>query len=141
MCTTGRDRHILAGDDSPTILELFREILEDEGYRVTLSNRALDVERVKEVSPDLVILDHMLDDGDGSGWQLLRDLKRDAATANLPVIVCTGAVQRVRAGADFLREVGAGVVIKPFDIEDLLRAVDAAWTGEAMPSEATAKAC
>jgi len=127
MPAVGHHRHILAGDDSPTILELFREILEGEGYQVTVSQAVLDLERIKEISPDLVILDHMLDDGEGSGWQLLRDLHQDATTASLPVIVCTGAVQRVKAGEAFLRQIGASTVLKPFNIDDLLMAVNAAW--------------
>lgn len=125
MTAVGHHRHILAGDDSPAILELFREIL--EGYQVTVSQAVLDLERIKELSPDLMILDHMLDDGEGSGWQLLRDLHQDATTASLPVIVCTGAVQRVKAGESFLRQIEASTVLKPFNIDDLLMAVNAAW--------------
>lgn len=121
-------RHILAGDDSPMILELFREILEEEGYRVSVSRHALDLAEVKRIGPDLVILNHMLTDGEGSGWQLLRELRADPDTTDLPVVVCTGAVQKVRAEEEFLGAVGANVVIKPFNINELVRAVDTAWS-------------
>jgi len=124
-------KHILAGDDSSVILDLYREILEDEGYRVSLSATPLDVDDVRRIRPDLVILDHMLNEGEGSGWQLLRELREDADLASLPVVVCTGAVHRVRQGEAELRAMGAGVVTKPFDIDDLVRAVDRAWTERA----------
>ena len=124
---TAAPKHILAGDDSPVILDLFREILEAEGYRVSLSTEALDLDRVKRVEPDLVILDHMLGEGEGSGWQLLQQLRRDPETAELPIVVCTGAVHRVRENEALLRDLGIGVVFKPFDIDRLLEVVNGAW--------------
>ena len=126
--TASLPKHILAGDDSPAILDLLREILEGEGYRVSLSADPLDLDRVKRAEPDLVILDHMLEEGAGSGWQLVQDLRGDPQTADLPIVVCTGAVHRVREHEDLLARLGIGVVIKPFDIDHLLEAVNRPWT-------------
>ncbi|MDQ3695485.1 MAG: response regulator [Chloroflexota bacterium] len=116
-------KHILAGDDSPEILALLRDILEGEGYRVTMAPETLSLADIKRVRPDLVILDHMLEDGAGSGWELLRDLRQDPGLATLPVVVCTGAIQRVRDNAAELERLGAQVVLKPFAIDDLLAAI------------------
>ena len=127
MSAAPTPKHILAGDDSPVILDLFREILEAEGYRVSLSTDALDLDRGKRVEPELVILDHMLGEGEGSGWQLLQQLRRDPETADLPIVVCTGAVHRVRENEALLRDLGIGVVFKPFDIDRLLDVVNGAW--------------
>jgi CheY-like chemotaxis protein len=120
-------KHILAGDDSPDVLALLREILEGEGYRVSVSPDPLDLSAVKQVRPDLVILDHMLEDGEGSGWQLMRQLREDPQTGDLPIVVCTGAVHRVRQHRDLLDRLGVGVVVKPFDIDHLLAAVRRPW--------------
>ena len=128
---TPRAKHILAGDDSPVILQLLREILEAEGYRVSTEPEPLDLATVRRLAPDLVILDHMLEEGAGSGWRLLRELREDADLASLPVVICTGAVHRVRQGEAELRAMGAGVVTKPFDIDDLILAVDRAWAPRA----------
>ncbi len=125
--TAASPKHILAGDDSPEILDLLREILEAEGYRVSVSAQALDLAHVKRVAPELVILDHMIDDGEGSGWQLLRDLRRDPKTADLPVVVCTGATHRVRENAELLDRLSVGVVLKPFDIDRLVEVVNGSW--------------
>lgn len=125
--TRSTSKHILAGDNSPDILDLFREIFEAEGYRVSLSSDALNLDQVKHVGPDLVILDHMLEDGDGSGWRLVEDLRRDPDTVSLPVIVCTGAVHRIRENESALHRLGVGVVLKPFDIDDLLTTVNRFW--------------
>lgn len=125
--TTEAPKHILAGDDSPDILALLRDILEGEGYRVSMSDEMLSLAEIRRTRPDLVILDHMLDDGAGSGWELLRQIRRDPELAGLPVVVCTGAVQRVRDQRDELRQLGAQVVLKPFDIDHLLGAIHAFW--------------
>ena len=119
-------QHVLAGDDSPEILELFRDILESEGYRVSLSAEPLNLDQVKRAAPDLVILDHMIGDGEGSGWRLLEDLRGNPDTATLPVVVCTGAVHRVRENEALLEQLGVQVVLKPFDIDRLLEAVNRA---------------
>ena len=116
-------KHILAGDDSPVILDLYREILEDEGYRVSLSETPLDLDDVRRIRPDLVILDHMLDEGEGSGWQLLRELREDADLASLPVVVCTGAVQEVREAGERLARAQVEVLFKPFEIDALLACI------------------
>ncbi|MDQ3411249.1 MAG: response regulator [Chloroflexota bacterium] len=120
-------KHILAGDDSPEILALLRDILEGEGYRVTMTPEALSLAGIKRARPDLVILNHMLEEGPGSGWELLRDLRQDADLGELPVVVCTGAVQRVRDNAGELERLGAQVVLKPFAIDDLLAAIRHFW--------------
>ena len=124
-------KHILAGDDSPDILALFRDILEGEGHRVTMRSDPLTLADIKRVKPDLVILDHMLADGAGSGWELLRQIRHDPETNGLPVVVCTGAVHQVREHGDELERLDAQVVLKPFDIEQLIAAIHHFWpTGE-----------
>jgi DNA-binding response OmpR family regulator len=125
---SGPPKHILAGDDSPDILALLRDILEGEGYRFSMSDEMLSLAEIKRTAPDLVILDHMFDDGAGSGWELLRDIRRDPELSGLPVVVCTGAVQRVRDQGDELRALGAQLVLKPFDIDQLLGAISSFWS-------------
>lgn len=117
-------KHILAGDDSPAILDLLREILEAEGHRVSVSTDALDLPTIKRVDPDVVVLDHMVDDGDRSGWRLIQQIRDDPQTAALPIVVCTGAVHRVRQQASLLERLGVDVVLKPFDIDHLVATVD-----------------
>jgi DNA-binding response OmpR family regulator len=115
--------HILVVNDTPEILELFRELLEGDGYRVSLYSYAFrDLEEVKRVEPDLMILDFIIG-GENHGWQLLQKLKMDRATATLPVIVCTGAISVVRDLEGHLREKGVTIVLKPFDIDELLTEV------------------
>jgi len=120
-------RHILVVNDTQEILDLFREILEEEGYRVSVYSYAFrDLDEIKTQRPDLLILDFIIG-GEAHGWQLLQKLKLDRATATLPVIVCTAAVQLARELEGHLKEKGVAVVLKPFDIDDLVQEVERAW--------------
>ena len=122
-------RRILVVNDSPEILDLFRDILEEEGYAVVVHSYAgRDLAEVKAARPDLIVLDFIIG-GEDHGWQLLQKLKLDRETERIPVIVCTAAVGLVRELEGHLRAKGVAVVLKPFDIDDLLRQVNAAWQG------------
>ena len=116
-------RHILVVNDTQEILDLFREILEEEGYRVSLYSYAVqDISEVKEIRPDLVILDFIIG-GEALGWQMLQKMKMTRDTMDIPVICCTAALGLVRELEGHLRTKNVGVVLKPFDIDDLLEAV------------------
>ena len=122
-----RQRHILVVNDTQEILDLFREILEEEGHRVSLYSYAFrDLAEIKQLAPDLVVLDFIIG-GEAYGWQLLQKMKMDRETMTIPVIVCTAAVHMVREMEGHLKEKGVGVILKPFDIEDLLREIASSW--------------
>ena len=96
-------------------------IAEDAGWqcRGFTRLRALN-DRLETHPPDVLILDDDLPDG--SGGDLARDLLQDPSTADLPVIVCTGAHRRRRAEITSW----APVVAKPFRVEELERFLDSA---------------
>lgn len=124
---TAAPRRILVVNDTQELLDLFREILEEEGYQVSVYSYAFrDLEEIKKVAPDLIILDYIIG-GEDYGWQLLQKLKLDRETAKVPIIVCTAAVRQVREMEGRLHEKGVAVVLKPFDIDDLLREVEASF--------------
>lgn len=123
-------KHILVIDDDPSILQLFDELLGEEGYRVSLDNVARETvaihHAVRDHQPDLVILDFVLGD-EGGGWQVLEALEMDQRTRDIPVIICTGAVRQVTEMGPQLEERGVKVVLKPFDIDELLSVVEEIW--------------
>ncbi len=120
-------KKIMVVNDTQEILDLFRDILEEEGYDVSLYSYAFnDLVEIKRIAPDLIILDYMIG-GEDFGWQVLQKLKMDRATANIPIIVCTGAVRQVREMEGHLKDKGVGIILKPFDIEDLLHQVNECW--------------
>jgi DNA-binding response OmpR family regulator len=117
---------IMVINDTQEILELFREILTDEGYEVFLYSYGIqDLAEVERVNPDLIILDHLIG-GEAVGWQMLQKLKLRRSTATIPVIVCTAAVKAIQEMEGYMKSKNVGLVLKPFDIDDLLRAINLA---------------
>lgn len=117
-------KHILVINDTQEILQLFEDILVGEGYKVTIhSYSTRDIEVVKKVNPDLIISDHPPFE-ERQGWQFLQKLKMDKQTARIPVVVCTTNSKVVQDIEGHLSAKGILTVPKPFDIEDLLEAVE-----------------
>lgn len=117
------ERAILVVDDEPDIRGLLQEILEDEGYAVSVAATAAAAQaNIEEALPDLVLLDIWMPDMDGVS--LLKSWK-SAGTLNFPVIMISGhgtvetAVEATRHGAvDFIE--------KPLSLAKLLLTVEKA---------------
>lgn len=113
---------ILVVDDEPDIRELIRDILEDEGYQVSV---AADGEQARlalaSQSPNLILLDIWMPDIDGIS--LLKEFKQQ--DDDLTIVMMSGhgtietAVEATRLGAcDFIE--------KPLSMAKLLRGVELA---------------
>ena len=117
---------ILVVNDTQELLEMFRLLLEGEGYEVILSGMPiLKIKEVEQIKPDLIILDIVFGD-QKSGWQMLQMLKMQRATARIPVVVCTAALREVQEQEGYLVAQGVRVVYKPFDIDDLFTMISQA---------------
>lgn len=114
---------ILVINDTQEILTLFQDILTDEGYEAVLYSSAIhDMDEVERQNADLIILDWIFAH-ENLGFQMLQKLKMRRSTASIPVIVCTAALQAVREMEGYLQSKGVQVVLKPFEIDDLLDSV------------------
>jgi CheY-like chemotaxis protein len=113
---------VVVNDDAPFI-ELMTQLLEDAGYSVAghqVGHTAY--EAVKQLAPRLVVLDILLEHPD-SGWLVLDKLRLDPATAQIPVIICT-ADQRYRdTNEAYLRTKRCRLLLKPFELQDMLQAI------------------
>ena len=113
-------RHVLALNDSQEILFVLRALLEEEGYRVTSRSRLVkELDEIREIAPDLIILDYMWPQED-AGWSTLQLLRMDREIGAIPIILCTGATREVEGISAQLSKMRVRVVIKPFDIDTLL---------------------
>jgi CheY-like chemotaxis protein len=112
--------HILAVNNDDAVLQLFTDLLSEEGYKVSTEKYLnKNLTQVIALVPDCIILDYMWADEDG-GWSFLQMLRMEPKTANIPIILCTGAVREVQELEGQLKEMKVQVVLKPFDIDELL---------------------
>jgi len=82
-------RHLLAIDDEVPILDLLKEYLSAQGFRVSTASTALEARRVVESDPpDLIISDLQLEETDG--LHLIEQLR--ALLPTKPVILLTGVL-------------------------------------------------
>ena len=109
---------ILVVDDEPRNTKLLEAILSREGYRVECAGNGEDALRaVVELRPDLVLLDVMIPDTDG--FQVAAQIKNNADTRNIPIIMVTSLDDR----ASKLRALDSGAeefLTKPVDRAELI---------------------
>lgn len=122
MAETAGDaaKHILVINDTQEILDLFKMILEEEGYRVTALGFAVeDLRKIIDLAPDMVVLD-LVFDREYVGWQTLQKMKMHRETEHIPVLVCTAEIRKAQEIQGYLAEKGVGLLLKPFDIDELI---------------------
>jgi CheY-like chemotaxis protein len=121
---TAQGKHVLVVNDTQEILELFTDILGEFGVETTtMSYAPRELDRVRAVDPDLIILDFVFGEKELLGWQLLQKLKMDRALATVPVIVCSAAIRTLHELQGYLTEHGVVIVVKPFTVDQLEEAV------------------
>ena len=122
---------ILIVDDEADILELLQFNLEKEGYQVLTAATGESAVRTAQAKlPELVILDLMLPGIDG--MEVCRILKRDARTANIPIIMLTAKTEDIDIVAGL--ELGAvDYVTKPFSPKVLVARIRAVFRRDSIP--------
>ncbi|HET6581180.1 MAG TPA: response regulator [Methanoregula sp.] len=79
---------ILVVDDSPFIVDVFVTMLERGGYRTVAAYGGEEcLEILKTVTPDLILLDIMMEPVDG--WETLERIKENPRTKDIPVLMLT----------------------------------------------------
>lgn len=116
-------KHVLLIEDEPNIIEAISFILSRDGWKVdTHSNGQTAMDAVREKQPDMVILDVMLPGM--SGYDILKTLRAEPATAELPVLMLTARGQT--KDREMAEKIGADrFMTKPFSNAEVLEAVRA----------------
>jgi len=85
---------ILLVDDDVTLREMYEERLKVEGFIITQAANGEDaIKLAKENKPQIILLDIMMPKV--NGFDVLKDLKADPATKDIPVIVLSALIQDV----------------------------------------------
>jgi len=119
-------------DDEPHIGLVLRPFLERLGYRVSLARTLDEARHALRATPatDGLLLDLHLPDG--SGLDLLRELRTQGGTQRLPVLVLTAEGEdRILREA---RRLGAALVTKPFSPTKLSQRIGMMF-GDAQPED------
>jgi twitching motility two-component system response regulator PilH len=116
-------KKVLIVDDSATERHFLGELLNKNGYQVlTLESGEEAVARVKEILPDLILMDVVMPGM--NGFQATRAISKDEATKHIPIIMCTSKGQET----DVVwgkRQGARGYVVKPVDPAELLNQINA----------------
>lgn len=118
-------KKILIMDDDPTIADLLKEALGDEGYETYMTTQSLRFyDAVREHDPDLILLDIMMPYLDGRDE--LKLMGMDMASGKLrriPVILVTAFLDAYKEDEEFRAAGGVKIIYKPFDLDKLLATV------------------
>ncbi len=122
---------ILVVDDDMDIRDSLKIILEKNGYGVRLArNGAEALKELKDQVPDLMILDVMMST-DTEGFDLAYELKNSQEYENLPIILLTSFLEKVREeGPDQFQHIlgeewpAKWLFEKPIDSERLLKKLE-----------------
>ena len=113
---------ILVVEDQQAIAELLIDVLKDAGFETFHSPSAVEAAAMaREKRPTVILLDVMMPDR--NGWDVLDELRADATTRDIPVVITSAVYDRPG-----LHALPAGGTIrfagKPFDIADLVQTVE-----------------
>jgi CheY-like chemotaxis protein len=107
---------VLIVDDEPNILDLLRDVLEDEGFTViTASNGAAALYLIQRSPVALVLTDLMMPFV--SGVDLARELHSNPQTANVPLLLMSAVMPQQ------VSDIFAAVIHKPFEVDAIVRIV------------------
>jgi CheY-like chemotaxis protein len=113
---------VLIVEDDQEIRELIGDVLTLEGYTVhSMARLPHGLDRIRKLEPDVIVLDLGLP-GIG-GIELLRIIKEDPQLGEIPIVICSGAVDTIQSHRQEFEDLGIPVVKKPFHLEQLLQAV------------------
>ena len=115
---------ILVVDDEPDVQEMIKAALESAGFRVVTANNGREgLEEARKKKPNGIVLDIMMPEMDG--FAACRELKKDPATSDIPVLILTGIGEKM-SSTRYARNMGLGLeaedfLEKPVDPKELAK--------------------
>lgn len=115
-------KKILIVDDEPDILLILRKILEKEGYKVIDAESGEEgLKKIKEVKPDLALVDIMMPGMDG--WEVCRRIKENEDTKDITVAMLTVKTEDPDKVKSFDEALADWHIAKPIKRERLIKTV------------------
>src|SRR5512147_1630987 len=116
-------KQIICIEDEPEMIDLIQLILNRRGFEVTGAAGGKEgLKLVREMHPDLVLLDLMMPDMDG--WEVYQQMKAEETTRDIPVIVVTAKAQNIDKVLGLHIAKVDDYIAKPFSPQELMDSVD-----------------
>ncbi len=107
--------HILIVDDEPSLVDFLSVLCTAEGFEVSSASSVQEArERLTARTPDLVLCDMMMPDG--NGLDLLREIRSQQLG---PAVILMTAYTSTRSAIDAMKAGAYDYVPKPFDVDEL----------------------
>jgi DNA-binding response OmpR family regulator len=114
---------VVCVEDEPEMIDLVKLILGRKGFELVGAVGGREgLETVRQLKPDLVLLDLMMPDMDG--WEVYQKMKTDDELKEIPVIVVTAKAQSIDKVLGLHIAKVEDYVTKPFGPQELLQAVN-----------------
>ncbi len=119
-------RKLLLADDSITIQKVVELVLAEEDFDIKSVNNGEDaLNLIESFNPDIVLAD--IEMPKVNGYQLCDKIKKNPATAHIPVILLAGAFEPI--DEELASQINADdSVIKPFESQELISKINAVLT-------------
>ena len=110
-------------EDEPEMIDLVKLILTRKGYDVIGAAGGREgLNKVREILPDLVLLDLMMPDIEG--WDVYQQMRAEEATRGIPVIVVTAKAQNIDKVLGLHIAKVDDYISKPFSPQELVNSVE-----------------
>ncbi|MFA5361896.1 MAG: response regulator [Candidatus Omnitrophota bacterium] len=115
---------ILIVDDEEDVCRFTKSILEKTGkFEVTFLTQAFGIVGfVKNFQPDLILLDIMLPEKDGT--EIAAELSNEPEIKNIPIVFLTALAQRVEVENNAGKIGGWDILAKPISTKDLISKIE-----------------
>lgn len=116
-------KKIVYVEDELEMIDLVKLILSRKGYEVIGAAGGREgLDTIREVIPDLVLLDLMMPDIEG--WDVYQQMRAEEATRHIPVIVVTAKAQNIDKVLGLHIAKVNDYISKPFSPQDLVASVE-----------------
>jgi DNA-binding response OmpR family regulator len=116
-------KRILCIEDEPEMIDLIKLILNRRGFEVVGASGGKEgLKVVREIHPDLVLLDLMMPEMDG--WEVYQQMKAEESTRNIPVIIVTAKAQNIDKVLGLHIAKVDDYIAKPFGPQELIDSVE-----------------
>jgi len=115
-------KKILVVEDEELIRNLLEKKLQREGYEVFAAENGIEgLEKMKEVHPDLILLDILMPQK--GGFEVMEEMQKDEELREIPVIIISNSGQPVEL--DRAKELGVKdwLIKTEFDPQEVLEKV------------------